>query len=39
MREYFSKNFVSLLKGLLKKKPKNRLTLEGIKAHIFFKKI
>jgi len=28
MREYFSKPFISLLEGLLRKKAKNRLTLE-----------
>ena len=39
MPESFSKSFISLLKGLLNKDPTNRLTIEDIKAHNFFKPI
>ena len=39
MKEYFSKDFISLLKGLLCTNPKKRLSLDGIKKHAFFKKI
>ena len=37
MPSYFSKNFKSLLDGLLAKNPRFRLTLEKVKSHAFFK--
>lgn len=38
VKDYFSKNFTSLIEGLLNKNPKSRLTIDQIKAHPFFKK-
>lgn len=39
MKEYFSKDFESLLLGLCSKDVRSRLTLEEAKAHPFFKKV
>lgn len=39
MKDYFSKDFKSLLSGLLEKNPRRRLTLKQCKSHPFFKKI
>lgn len=39
MKDYFSRDFVSLLEGLCSKNVKTRLTLEQAKAHPFFKKV
>ena len=38
-KDYFSKNFKSLLQGLLYKNPEKRLTLEKAKQHPFFEGI
>lgn len=39
MKDYFSKNFSSLIEGLLQKNPNHRLTIPQIKEHPFFKKV
>ena len=39
MKEYFSKDFTSLLNGLLNKNPSQRLKCSAIRKHPFFKKI
>jgi len=39
MKPYFSKDFVSLLNGLLEPNVRRRMTLAGAKAHPFFKSV
>ena len=39
LKDYFSKEFSSLLKGLLCNNQKKRLSIDAIKKHEFFKKI
>jgi serine/threonine protein kinase len=39
MKPYFSKEFVSLLNGLLEPNVKRRMSLEEVKVHPFFKSV
>ena len=39
MKDFFSKQFVSLLNGLMDKDVQQRLTLDEVKKHAFFKNV
>ena len=39
MKDYFSKDFTSLINNLLSKNPNQRMKIKAIKSHAFFKKI